>query len=145
MLKLTSKDEYYYKHLLKGIQINFNDEDINNIYINILNNKELNLDNEIIDILMKNICKNSNDLTNKSIINLLNKFSKNKEMQIYFLEKQRKEIITEKDIYSLELTENLDFISNLINNGFFKDNYKNVNFIMKTREFMNLEIKKLIN
>ena len=145
LLKLTSKDEYYYKHLLKGIQINFNDEDINNIYINILNNKELNLDNEIIDILMKNICKNSNDLTNKSIINLLNKFSKNKEMQIYFLEKQRKEIITEKDIYSLELTENLDFISNLMNNGFFKDNYKNVNFIMKTREFMNLEIKKLIN
>jgi hypothetical protein len=43
----------------------------------------------------------------------------------------------------LELTENLDFISNLINNGFFKDYYRDVKIIKKTREFMNLEIEKL--
>ena len=129
-------------NLIKGINKNFSFNEINDILINILNDKNLKLNIDVIDKLINIISNNTNNLPNKAIILILKKFT-NIFIQKCFLEKQRKNIITEMELFNHKFSDNLEFIFDLINNGFFNEKYKDFNYIKKTKEFMEKQINNL--
>ena len=95
--------------LIKGLKFNFNIKDINEIFINILNNNnEFKLNKDVIDILIKSINNNTDTLTNEGIITILNNF-KNTDIQIHFLQKQKERNITKEELYSIKMSDNLKF------------------------------------
>ena len=146
LFKFFNNDIDFHSNLLiNGIKRYFSEEQLNNIFINILNDRNIKLASEVIDKLINLISKNIDNLAYQSIILILNKFTNNIEAQKSFLEKQKKKIISEDEIYNIKISDNLQFVKYLINNGFFEENYKNVNYIKKTKEFMIMQSEKLKN
>jgi len=129
--------------LIKGLKFNFNIKDINEIFINILNNNnEFKLNKDVIDILIKSINNNTGTLTNEGIITILNNFT-NTDIQIHFLQKQRERNITKEELYSIKISDNLKFIFDLIKCGFFNEKFNKVSFIKNTSDFMKNQLNNL--
>ena len=135
-------DNINLKNLIKGIKKNFSDEEINDILIKIINNKTLELNEFIIDKLINIITNNADNLPNNDIILLLNKFT-DISIRKHFFEKQKKNLISEKELFNHKLSDNLKFIYDLIENGFFGEEYKIINYIKKTKIFMEKQINNL--
>ena len=138
---IDKKNENLY-NLIKGIKFNFRNNGINEMFVNILNKNELKLNENTIDILINTIIDSRDNLTNKEIISTLKSFS-NKYIQINFLQKQKKNIITEIELYQKNMSDNLNFVFELIQNGFFLEMYNNIPYIKETRDFMHIQLKNL--
>ena len=119
--------------MISGIKNNFKDKELNDILTNILNDNSLILNNDVIDNLIKNIMNNIDNLPYKSIILILKSFTSIYIKKI-FLEKQNKNIITEEELFNKKFSDNLEFISDLINNDFFNEKYEDICYIKKTKE-----------
>ena len=141
-VQLIDKKNENLNNLIKGIKFNFRNDEINEIFVNILNKNELKLNKNVIDILINTIIDSSDNLTNKEIIDILKSFS-NKYIQINFLQKQKKSIITEIELYQIKMSDNLKYVFDLIKNGFFLEKYQNIPYIRETRDFMQIQIKNL--
>ena len=120
--------------MISGIKNNFKDKELNDILTNILNVNSLILNNDVIDNLIKNIMNNIDNLSYKSIILILKSFTSIYIKKI-FLEKQNKNIITKEELFNKKFSDNLEFIfSDLTNNDFFNEKYKDIYYIKKTKE-----------
>jgi hypothetical protein len=124
-VQLIDKKNENLNNLIKGIKFNFRNDEINEIFVNILKKNELKLKKNVIDILINTIIDSSDNLTNKEIITFLKSFS-NKYIQINFLEKQKKSIITDIELYQIKMSDNLNYVFDLIKNGFFHEIYQDI-------------------
>ena len=140
--QLIDKKEDNLNRLIKGIKNNFNTNEINEIFINILNSYEFNLNKNVINNLIIFITSNTDNLKNEIIV-ILQKFKKT-DIQIYYLQRQRGIIISEEEIYNKNFTFKLKNVFDLIKNGFFNNaKFKNVPCIKKTRDFLEEQINNL--
>ena len=128
--------------LIKVIKKKFSYNDFNEIITNILNDSWNMLSDDKKNKLIHTICNNNEFLSNKNIIITLNNFN-NLDLQKYFLEKQKKNIIIEEELFNINFSDELKFIFDLIQYGFFDEIFNDVKYIKKTREFMNDQIIKL--
>ena len=139
---IDEKKEIIYK-LIRGIKFSFKYNDVNEIFINILNNNnDFKLNKDVIDILIRSINNNSDTLTNEGIITILNNFS-NTDIQIHFLQKQRERNITEEELYKIKMSDNLKFVFDLIKYGFFDEKFNKVKLIKNIRDFMQNQLNNL--
>ena len=145
LFKYIETNYGYFEFFINGLKLNFSEEVLNNIYTNILNDTIINLEKPIIDKLINSIIKNFDYLENISIINILKRFEFNKEIQKNILEKQKLNIISDEEIFNLNVSNRLKYILDLIDNGFFGEYFKNVRYINETKKFLNILIEKLNN
>ena len=136
---IDEKNEFL--RLINGIKLYFKDSEINNIFINILNNNEFKLYQDTIDRLINIITNNPGVLSNEGIT-ILKKFS-NKEIQIQFLKKQRREIIKEEELYNEIISDNLKYVFDLIKDGFLDEKFNKVPYIKNTKEFIENHLNNL--
>ena len=142
LFKLVSDNNDVDK-LINGTIKNFSVKQRKEIFVSILNSIGNELNNFIIDKLIINIANNSEDLSYNDIIIILQNFT-NQEIQVYFLEKQKKKVINENEIFNKELSDNIKLLLELIDMRFFKEDiFKNVNYIKNTKVIMNNIIEKL--
>jgi recombinational DNA repair protein RecR len=115
LFKLSNdNNNYCLKELIKATKNNFSENEVNAIFVAILNNFSNQLNKVFVDKLIKSIYNLSND----EIILYLNQFS-NKELQASFLQKLERKVVTEDEIFNKELSENLKLLFDLIPMGYF--------------------------
>ena len=145
LFKLVSdNNNYCLEDLIKGTEKKFSDKEMNELFIFILNSIPHKLNKDLINSLIKKIYKNGENLSNKDIIMILN-YLTNVDIQISFFNKLKTRIITNEEIFQKELTNNLKLLYDLINNGFFDEKFKNIDFFKSTQNVIDNEIVNLAN
>ena len=121
-------------YLFNGIKDNLSQDEIDEIYMKILNNYFDNFNKNIIDKL---IYETTNEgLSTISVV--LKKYNSNKKLQKYYLSKKNLKVINEEEIFDNEFSCNLKLILNLVESGFFLDNYfEDINYIKQTKTLLN--------
>ena len=134
LFKYVNKNETYLNYLFNGIKDNLSQDEIDEIYMKILNNYFDNFNKNIIDKL---IYETTNEgLSTISVV--LKKYNSNKKLQKYYLSKKNLKVINEEEIFDNEFSCNLKLILNLVESGFFLDNYfEDINYIKQTKTLLN--------
>ena len=148
LFKLVSKNfndnDNCIDDLIKGTEKNFSNKEMNEIFILILNSIPNQLNNRLIGIMINKISKSGDNLSNKDIIMILNYFT-NTDIQIFFLGKLKTKVIKNDEFFQKELSNNLKLLLELINNGFFNEKFKNVDYVKSTKNIIDKELVKLTN
>ena len=129
---ISDYDNHSLNRLFEVISRKFSSKDINEMFAYILVSQDGKLKYDIMEKLVKNM----KELSNDNVISFLNQFENKRIFKELLLQKLDNKIVSEKEIFSEELTDNLKTLRTLINMNYFK--YKlNALYIKKTRENMN--------
>ena len=119
------------KFLIEHIQIYYNLDVVNEIYIT-LTEKYENLSRDIIKIIIDFFLK---DKTNSQPLSLVNLIEKCKKIRYYIFSELNKYIISEEDIFNYEETDNYKFFDGLLGKNIIDiNNQKNSTYIKKSLE-----------
>eukprot|EP00833_Pecoramyces_ruminatium_P004922 jgi/Orpsp1_1/1178954/evm.model.c7180000067363.1 len=142
LFKLVSDNEnIYLNELIEATNLNFSENEVDIIFIYILNQYGKEFNQYAIDELVKTIKNISND----DVIAYLNQFE-NKEIKASFLKKINDRVVKEDEIISEDVSDNLKLLIQLFYMGYFnesEDLYKDIRYINDTRLTLYQLIEKL--
>eukprot|EP00833_Pecoramyces_ruminatium_P015005 jgi/Orpsp1_1/1189037/evm.model.d7180000069024.1 len=144
LYKLVSdNNNYSIKNLIGATKKIFDEQEVNEIFIFILNN----FTDELNDALVEKLIKSINDFSNSDVLEILSKL-KNKKVKLSILQKLDNKVIKKKDIFDIPVSENLLFLLKFIEYGYFNyddEQFRNVDYIRKTSIIIKDIIQELVN
>jgi len=140
---VSNDNNYNLDKLMKATKSNFSHEEIDKVFISILN---CFIEDDLNEICVNELIKNLKNISNDDIVTNLKNFEKD-SMKAFFLDKlKNNKLVTEDVIFNKNLSDNTKLLFELIKMNYFEENkFKNVVYIQKTKEYLDVIIDTLEN
>jgi len=142
LYKLVSDNDDYCKNsIIKYTKRIFDEQEVNDLFVFILNT----FSDELNDGIKEQLIRSITDISNDNVFDILSKINKESIVNMVVKKIKNKEI-KEKDIFSITVSENLELLQNFIKSNYFQnmnDKFMKLEYVKKTFATVNNIIEKL--